>query len=190
MDQKLLKTCLVLLISSHVWAHDLSYKACPPKSVGCFVGRYSLGAGLGWSRFRSRTSFWPHLKAEMGATNHVAIELSLGGINSQELYHSLSTAPSFVLGAGLEYYPRELYRGFLVRTLLLKHLYREDLSNQRYNAETALLSTVGWRWRSEDHPGGFVLAAGAQKLLNGGGALQPVIETQVAFDFNLDSIFY
>lgn len=190
MGRKLVITLGLFVFSVNAGAHEMTYKACKPRTLGCFTGRYSLGGGLGWSKFRERTSFWPNLRAEIGVSNHVAVELELGGTNPQQLSQSLSGAPTFILGAGVELYFRELYRGLLVRALLVKHLYRQDLGNQRYSPETGLMSTVGWRWRPEDYAGSFSLGVGAQKVLESERSIQPVLETQVAIDFNFDSIFY
>ena len=190
MRKIILMVSVLGIISFQSLAHDLKYKVCPPKSLGCYTGKYSLGAGLGWSRFRSQTSFWPNVRAEVGLMNHAAVELTFGGVNTQQLYQSFSAAPSFIFGAGLEFFPRELYQGFVVRLSALKHLYRQDLGNQRYTNETAVLSTVGWRWRPENYAGSFSLGLGAQKVLSTASSIQPVFDTQIAFDFNLDSIFY
>jgi hypothetical protein len=118
------------------------------------------------------------------------VELSFGGVNSEKLYQSLSTAPSLIFGLGIEVYPSELYRGLTWRVGASKHLYRQDISHQRYSSETALLSTLGWRWRPKYYAGSFVLGLGAQKVLGSGRSIQPLFETQIAVDFNLDDIFF
>lgn len=179
-----------VFVEFSLWAQPLNYVACPPRSLGCYTGRYSLGAGLGWSRFREQTSFWPNLKAEVGLLKHLAVELSFGGVNSEKLYQSLSAAPSMIFGVGIEVYPNELYRGMTWRVGASKHLYRQDINQQRYSIETALLSTVGWRWRPKSYAGSFVLGLGAQKVLEGAKSIQPLVETQIAVDFNLEDIFF
>ena len=172
-------------------AADLEHAVvCRRSDWGCYVGRYSVGAGLGWSRFREQTAFWPKLQIEAGLLNHISVELVAGTINVQQLYHSLNAAPTIIVGAGLRYYPFELYRGLVLNVTLVDHLYRQDLSNQRYTAQAAALSTLGWRWRPRDYAGSFVLGAGVQKELSGGTRIQPAFETEIAFDFNSDSLFF
>jgi hypothetical protein len=73
---------------------------------------------------------------------------------------------------------------------VLAHLYRQELANQRYSSQTTVLSTLGWRWRPKDSAGSFIIAAGAQRQTSKGASIQPVVETQIAVDFNLDSIFF
>lgn len=171
-------------------AQEMSYKACYPGQLGCYVGKYSAGAGFGWSRFRSQTSFWPHFQLEIGLLNSLSLEFTAGGIDSKQFYQSLSAAPSLIVGAGLQFYPAGLYRGLVWRGATMAHLYKDETANHRYSKEMALLSTLGWRWRPKEHAGSFTLAAGAQKVLSGNGSVEPVVESQIAIDFNLDSIFF
>ncbi len=180
----------LLLCFHQLRAHEMNYVSCSPGDIGCFVGRYSLGAGVGWSRFRKQTAFWPHGQLEVGLLNHIALEVSVGGINSQQLYQSLSATPSLIFGGGLQLYPNGLYRGLVWKGAIMAHLYRQDLSNQRYSTETAFLSTLGWRWRPKDYGGSFALGLGIQKVLGQKRLIQPVVETQIAVDFNLESIFF
>jgi len=176
--------------ASGVFAHEMSHVACSPREIGCYVGKYSAGAGFGWSRFRSQTSFWPHFQLEVGLLRNLAVELSAGGIDAKQLYQNLSAVPSLIVGGGLQFYPSGLYRGLVWRGAVMAHLYREEPSSQRYSRETALLSTLGWRWRPKQYAGSFILGVGAQKVLSDGRPIQPVVESQIALDFNLDSIFF
>ncbi|NBX69732.1 MAG: hypothetical protein EBR01_12310 [Proteobacteria bacterium] len=179
-----------LMGSSSLFAQTMNYVACSPKAIGCTVGRYSAGGGMGWSRFKDQTSFWPHVQLEVGLLKMIAVEITAGGIKSQELYQSLSAAPSLVFGAGVQIYPDGLYRGLVWRGAVMAHLYKEDSTNQRYTTEKALLSTVGWRWRPKEYAGSFTLGLGGQKVFGKDRPIQPVVETQIAVDFNLDSVFF
>ncbi|MFM8314724.1 MAG: hypothetical protein ACKOA8_10595, partial [Deltaproteobacteria bacterium] len=156
--------CLFVVFSSSLSAHqEMTYVACPTRAWGCSTGRYSIGAGLGWSKFRERTSFVPNILVELGVLNKMALALSFGGVNSEQIYQSLQAAPSLVFGAGLELYGWQLYRGPVLKIAALKHLYREDISHQRYSSDTAISSTVGWRWRTKEYTGSFVLVVWAQE---------------------------
>lgn len=189
--RKLKLLVLAFLVSaSGLFAYEMNYVACSPREVGCYVGKYSAGAGFGWSRFRSQTSFWPHFQLEVGLLKNLAVEFSAGGIDSKQLYQSLSAVPSLIFGGGLQFYPSGLYRGLVWRGAVMAHLYKEDSSSQRYSKETAVLSTVGWRWRPKQYAGSFILGLGAQKVLFRNSSVEPVVESQVAIDFNLDSIFF
>lgn len=189
--RKVIVLCLgIVVFSSQLRAHEMGYTTCAHKDAGCYIGRYSAGAGLGWSRFQEATSFWPHVEFELGTLDFLSVDLVLGGVNSRVIYKSLSAAPSLTVGGGVKFYPRGLYRGFVLRGAVQAHLYRQDLSNQRYTSQTAVLSTVGWRWRPRDSAGSFIIGAGAQRQLSRGATIQPLVETQIAVDFNLDSIFF
>lgn len=189
--RKFIVLCLGLVVfSSHLRAQQMSYATCTRRDAGRYVGRYSAGAGLGWSKFQETTSFWPHAEFEFGTLDFLSLDFTIGGINSRVLYNSLSAAPSLIVGGGLKFYPRGLYRGLVLRGAVLAHLYRQDLANQRYSSQTTVLSTLGWRWRPKDSAGSFTIAAGAQRQISKGTSIQPVVETQIAVDFNLDSIFF
>ncbi|MCX6102956.1 MAG: hypothetical protein NT000_06805 [Proteobacteria bacterium] len=190
MTKKLGMAWVFLSLSSILWGHELNHVSCGIKDSGCYVGRYSLGAGVGWSRFKERTAFWPHAELQIGLLNILSLELMAGGINAQGLYGSLKGVPTIIGGVGLQYYPNRLYQGLVIRSIVMNHLYRQDLSNDRYSVETALLSTVGWRWNPEKNSGSFVVGLGGQRVFAPQAKIQPVIQTDIAVDFNLDSIFF
>jgi hypothetical protein len=170
---------------------DLKYvEVCRPSNSACHIGKHSVGAGLGWSKFREQTAFWPKIELEFGVVPHLALDVVAGTINVQELYHSSSVAPTLILGAGLRYYLWERYHGPLLSVSWVEHLYRESFSSQRYQTQAAFLSTLGWRWRPKDFAGAFVLGAGVQKEFSNGAKLQPALETQISLDFNLDDLFF
>lgn len=180
-----------LTVASFASVSNLKYvEVCRPSDSGCRIGNHSVGAGLGWSRFKDQTAFWPKIELEFGVVPHVALELVAGTINLQELYHSASVAPTLILGAGLRYYVWERYHGPVISVSWFKHLYRESFSSQRYQTQSAVLTTLGWRWRPKNFAGSLALGAGIQKESVDAAKIQPALEGQVAVDFNLDDLFF